>query len=135
MQCQQTLWSKTAKNKLLLQKPWKLLGLKMETDFKFNDYVIHLCHKTGLNLRADTNVVKYGNWDIKNILLKSFISQTPVFLYGWTTAKNLISKSKQYIKGCHESLQKKEKIFYGKLHFCALNSLWNQYFCFEILFR
>ena len=33
----------------------------METDLKFNDYLIHLCHKTGLNLRADANVVKYGN--------------------------------------------------------------------------
>ena len=55
------------------QKSVKLLGIKLDNKFDFNEHITNLCKKTNSKLHALARVSKFMNSDKLRLLMKAFI--------------------------------------------------------------
>ena len=69
----ESLWAKIGETRLWESKNEKLLGLTIDRNLNFDDYVITLCKRAGRKLSALSRISNYMSFEKKRILLKAFV--------------------------------------------------------------
>ena len=69
----ETLWADIGNTRIWESKSEKLLGVVIDRNLNFDDYVFTLCKKAGRKLSALSRISYYMSFEKKRILLKAFI--------------------------------------------------------------
>ena len=69
----ESLWTKIGETRIWESKNEKLLGLTIDINLNFGDYMITLCKKDGRKLSALSRIYNYMSFEKKRILLKAFV--------------------------------------------------------------
>ena len=69
----ESLWAKIGETRIWESKNGKSLGLTIDRNLNFDDYVITLCKKAGRKLSALSRISNYMSFEKKRILLKTFV--------------------------------------------------------------
>ena len=69
----ESLWAKIGETRIWENKNEKLLGLTIDRNLNFDDYVNTLCKKAGRKLSALSRISNYISFEKKRILLKAFV--------------------------------------------------------------
>ena len=69
----ESLWAKIGETRIWENKNEKLLGLTIDRNLNFDDYVTTLCKKAGRKLSALSRISNYMSFEKKRILLKAFV--------------------------------------------------------------
>ena len=69
----ENVFAKIGERKIWKSSKKKLLGLELDRDLKFNDYVFSLCKKAGQKLSVLKRISNFMNFKQRKTLMKSFI--------------------------------------------------------------
>ena len=67
------VWTNIGKTKIWEFRKKKLLGIIIDRNLSFDEYVLNQCKKAGRNLSALTRICKFMSLERRRTLMKSFI--------------------------------------------------------------
>ena len=69
----ETVWAKIGATKIWESDKQKLLGVVIDRNLNFDEYVFDLCKKAGRKLSVLARLTNYMSFEKKRILLKAFV--------------------------------------------------------------
>ena len=69
----EAIWAKIGQTRIWESKNQKLLGVLIDSQLNFDEYLISLCKKAGKKLNALARLAKFLSLEQRKLLMKSFI--------------------------------------------------------------